>query len=232
MLHKMKYRTILLLMLFSPQSQAFLGDGGAGWAQLPYLIKILEENYKRYKQLQIMIQTAKNQEEFLKSLTTGLDNSIGLLESIPLKNEKILTDFKDFKKGYDSVLDLYGSIPKSKEETLQVLHDKSVAESLKMVAMTDDHSRLQEENSDLIKLSAREASLKGAARMTAESNALILDSLNQLIKLQAQSLKLQSEQLAMQNKNSKTQVDSFQKINQGLGDGFKKFQHKPGLIRF
>lgn len=232
MISKTKYKFIFLLLLFTRQSHAFLGDGGAGWAQLPYLIKILEENYKRYKQLQIMIQSAKNQEEFLKSLTTGLDNSIGLLESIPLKNEKILTDLKDFKKGYDSVLDLYGSIPKSKEEALQVLHDKSVAESLKMVAMTDDHSRLQEENSDLIKLSAREASLKGAARMTAESNALILDSLNQLIKLQAQSLKLQSEQLAMQNKNSKTQVDSFQKINQGLGDGFKKFQHKPGLIRF
>ena len=229
---KVKYSLLFLPLLFSLPSHAFLGDGGAGWAQLPYLIKILEENYKRYKQLQIMIQSAKNQEEFLKSLTTGLDNSIGLLESIPLKNEKILTDLKDFKKGYDSVLDLYGSIPKSKEENLQVLHDKSVAESLKMVAMTDDHSRLQEENSDLIKLSAREASLKGAARMTAESNALILDSLNQLIKLQAQSLKLQSEQLAMQNKNSKTQVASFQKINQGLGDGFKKFQHKPGLIRF
>ncbi|MBY0386312.1 hypothetical protein K2X05_14235 [bacterium] len=232
MLPKTKYRFIFLLLLFSRQSHAFLGDGGAGWAQLPYLIKILEENYKRYKQLQIMIQSAKNQEEFLKSLTTGLDNSIGLLETLPLKNEKILSDLKDFKKGYDSVLDLYGSIPKSKEEALQVLHDKSVAESFKMVAMTDDHSRLQEENADLIKINAREASLKGAARMTAESNALILDSLKQLIKLQAQSLKLQSEQLAMQNKSSKTQVDSFQKINQGLGDGFKKFQQKPGLIRF
>jgi hypothetical protein len=232
MLTKAKYKLILLLLIFSRQSQAFLGDGGAGWAQLPYLIKILEENYKRYKQLQIMIQSAKNQEEFLKSLTTGLDNSIGLLESLPLKNEKILSDLKDFKKGYNSVLDLYGAIPKSKEEALQVLHDKSVAESFKMVAMTDDHSRLQEENADLIKINAREASLKGAARMTAESNALILDSLNQLIKLQAQSLKLQSEQLAIQNKNSKTQVDSFQKINHGLSDGFKKFQQQPRLVRF
>ncbi|MCB9072308.1 MAG: hypothetical protein H6623_01705 [Bdellovibrionaceae bacterium] len=232
MISKKKYKLIFLMLLFTRQSHAFLGDGGAGWAQLPYLIKILEENYNRYKQLQVMIQTAKNQEEFLKSLTTGLDNSIGLLESLPLKNEKILSELKDFKKGYGTVLDLYGSIPKSKEEALQVLHDKSVAESFKMVAMTDDHSRLQEENADLIKINAREASLKGAARMTAESNALILDSLNQLIKLQAQSLKLQSEQLAMQNKNSKTQVDSFQKINQGLGDGFKKFQQNPGLTRF
>ncbi len=230
--HKTKYKFIFLMLLFTRQSHAFLGDGGAGWAQLPYLIKILEENYKRYKQLQIMIQSAKNQEEFLKSLTTGLDNSIGLLESLPLKNEKILSDLKDFKKGYSSVLDLYGAIPKSKEEALQVLHDKSVAESFKMVAMTDDHSRLQEENADLIKINAREASLKGAARMTAESNALILDSLNQLIKLQAQSLKLQSEQLAMQNKNSKTQVDSFQKINHGLSNGFKKFQQQPRFVRF
>lgn len=211
---------------------AFLGDGGAGWAQIPYLIKILEENYKRYKQLQIMIQTAKNQEEFLKSLSSGIDNSIGILESLPVKDEGLLSDLKNFKKSYDSVLDLYGRIPKSKEEALQALHDKSVAESFKMVSSISDYSKLQEANADLIRHNARDASLKGAARMTAESNGLILDSLNQLIRLQNQSLKLQSEQFALKNKSEKTTVGSFQKVNQDLGRGFQTFKPTDSLLRF
>lgn len=45
MLPKAKYKFLLLMLIFSLQSHAFLGDGGAGWAQLPYLIKILEGNY-------------------------------------------------------------------------------------------------------------------------------------------------------------------------------------------
>lgn len=106
-----KISIVVFLLTFGSRSHAFLGDGGAGWAQIPYLIKILEENYKRYKQLQIMIKSAQNQEEFLKSLSSGLDNSIGILESLPVKDEGLLNDLKNFKKSYDSVLDLYGTIP-------------------------------------------------------------------------------------------------------------------------
>ena len=179
-----------------------------------------------------MIQTAKNQEEFLKSLSSGIDNSIGILESLPVKDEGLLSDLKNFKKSYDSVLDLYGRIPKSKEEALQALHDKSVAESFRMVSNISDYSKLQEVNADLIRHNARDASLKGAVRMTAESNGLILDSLNQLIRLQNQSLKLQSEQFALKNKSEKTTVGSFQKVNQDLGRGFQTFKPTDSLLRF
>ena len=220
--------TIAPLLYLSP-SYAFLGDGGAGWAQIPYLIKILEENYKRYKQLQIMIQSVKNQETFLQNFTSGIDNSIGIIESLPIENEKILSDLKNFKKSYDSVLEIYGSIPTSKEESLHLLHDRTVAESFKMVSLSDQHTRLQEENADSIRHSARNASLKGATRITAESNALILDSLNQLIKLQSQSLKMQGEELALKNKNEKGNVSSFQKVNRDLKTGFQSFKPVKGM---
>ena len=219
----------LSFFIYYQNTHAFLGDGGAGWAQIPYLIKILEENYKRYKQLQIMIETMKNQENFLKNLSSGLDNSIGIIESFPIENEKILSDLKNFKKSYDSVLDLYGAIPMSKEEALQKLHDRTVAESFKMVSQSDHHTRLQEENADTLRHNARNASLKGATRMTAESNALILDSLNQLIKLQSQSLKMQGEELALRNKLEKSNVSSFQKVNRDLKSGFKSFKTTKGM---
>jgi hypothetical protein len=68
--------------------------------------------------------------------------------------------------------------------------------------------------------------------MTAESNGLILDSLNQLIRLQNQSLKIQSEQFALRNKNEKSSVGSFQKINQDLGRGFQTFKPSESMLKF
>ncbi|MBY0315637.1 MAG: hypothetical protein K2Q26_08965 [Bdellovibrionales bacterium] len=223
---------LIFTFLFTTEAHTFLGDGGAGWAQIPYLIKILDENYKRYKQLQIMIESMKNQESFVQNLSSGVDNSIGIIESLPIENEKILTDLKNFKKSYDSVLDLYGSIPTSKDEALQRLHDRTVAESFKMVSLSENHTRVQEENADAIRHHARNASLKGATRMTAESNALILDSLNQLIKLQSQSLKMQSEQLALNNRSDKSNVSSFQKVNRDLKSGFQSFKPTKGMPKF
>jgi hypothetical protein len=196
------------------------------------LVQILSENIRRYYQLQEMIGQNKNQMEFLRAINAGLDNSIGLLESLPVKDEKLLGDLKEFRGAVQRVSDLYGSIPKSPEEALHLLHDQSVAESLRMANSFKDFSETQEKNSILIAAQARAASPKGAARMQAETSAEILRSLSQLIRLNTQMLKLQSEQLAMTNKQSKDGVAGFQKINADLGRGFSKFKPDMKFVRF
>ena len=224
---------LVILTLLSPvRSQAIIGDGGAGWANAAYLAKILMENYKRYVQLTQMIQNAKDHDQYIRALNMGLENTVGLLHSLPIRDEKILEDLRNFEKSYKKVVDIYGQIPKTKEEALHALHDQSIAESFRMINSFKDYSRQQEENSVILKVQAREASPKGAARMTAEANALILQSINQLIRLQSQSLKLQSEQLAMLNRNGKRSAASFQKINEDLGFGFAKFKPSNQFAKF
>ena len=196
------------------------------------LMKILAENIKQYYQLQQMINNGNNQMNFFRALNQGIDNSIGLLESLPIKDEKILADLKEFKSAAQKVEGLYGMIPKSPEEVLHRLHDQTVAESLRMSVSFKEYSEIQEKNSQLIAAQARVASPKGAARMQAETSAEILRSLSQLIRLNTQALKLQSEQLAMNNKASKEGVASFQKINQDLGRGFSKFKPDMKLVTF
>lgn len=196
------------------------------------LMKILAENIKQYYQLQEMIKTGNDQMNFLKVLNQGIDNSIGLLESLPIKDEKILADLKEFKSAVQKVEDLYGKIPKSPEEALHLLHDQTVAESLRMATSFKEYSEVQEKNSQLMAAQARIASPKGAARMQAETSAEILRSLSQLIRLNTQLLKLQSEQLAMSNKASKEGVSNFQKVNQDLGRGFSSFKPDMKLVTF
>src|SRR5207253_1168515 len=133
-------------------------------------------------------------DQYLRWINQGLDNSIGLLGSLPIKDEKILADLREFRTAMGKVEGLYGQVPKSPEEALQLLHDQTVAESLRMANSFKEYSETQEKNSELIAIEAREASPKGAARMQAEMSAEILKSLSQLIRVNTQMLKLQSEE--------------------------------------
>lgn len=180
----------------------------------------------------MMIHNARNHEQYIRAINAGLENTIGLLDSLPIKDEKILAELRSFKNSYDTILNLYGQIPKSPDSAMQMLHDQTIAESLRMINSFKDFSQKQEENSEMIRIQSRNASPKGAVRMTAESNAMILKSLNQLIRLQSQSLKMQSEQFAHTNKGDKQSVASYQRINNDLGNGFKNFKHGEGFIRF
>jgi hypothetical protein len=113
-----------------------------------------------------------------------------------------------------------------------VIHDQTVAESLKMANEFKEYSTQQERNSEVIAVQARLASPKGAARMQAATSAEILRSLSQLLRLNTQLLKLQSEQLAMNNKKSKEGVANFQRVNGDLGRGFNNFKPDMNLTRF
>ena len=205
---------------------------GSGWVAISYLIKILEENYRRFIQLKQMIDTANGHYDYIRVLNRGLDDSIGLLQTLPIKDEKILAELRSFRDATNRVEVLYGKIPKSPDQALHLLHDQSVAESLRMANSFKDFSEAQEKNSLLIAAQARDASPKGAVRMQAEMSAEILRSLSQLIRLNTQMLKLQSEQVAMTNKSSKDEVAGFQKVNRDLGMGFSKFKPDMKFISF
>lgn len=222
-------KILVLSLMLSSGSFSFVGSD---IAHLPYLTKILGENIKRYQQLQAMIKQNKSQEQYLRVIHTGLKNSIGLLESLPIEDEKILGELVNFKKSIDTVEGIYGKVPFSKEATLHTLHDQTVAESLKMITSFKAFSRRQEENSLRLAIQGRQASPKGAARMQVEASAQILKGLNQLIRLNTQILKLQSESMASHNKMGKDNVHNFQKVNHDLGHGFRNLNLNSKLFRY
>jgi 23S rRNA pseudoU1915 N3-methylase RlmH len=195
-------------------------------------MQILVENIKHYYQLKEMIGHAKSTEDYLRLVNSGLDNSMGLLTALPVKDENILSEIQSFKQAVGIIENVYGNVPKSKEQVLQLLNDQTVAESIRMSNSFKRYSEVQEENAVRIAIQSRQASPKGAARMQAEVSAQILGSMSQLIRLNTQMLKMQSEQFAMQNKNSKGEVANFIKVNDGLSNGFKNFKLDMSLGKF
>lgn len=203
-----------------------------GPAQVMYLTKILLENYKRYKQIREMISQAKDRKRYLELLNAGIENSIGILHTLPIEDEQILSDLKNFNKSLKTITEIYGMIPKSKEAAMHMLHDNTVAESLRMINDFKRFAKKQEENSTIFSHQGRSASPKGAARMSVESNAMILKSLSQLMRLETQNLKLQSEMLAMKNRSDKKTVSSYNQVNRHLGDAFKNFKPSKKFLKF
>jgi hypothetical protein len=179
-----------------------------------------------------MIQQSQNADQYLRWLNAGIDNSIGLMQALPIRDEKVLSDLKNFRASLGKVTDIYGQIPKSPEQALHTLNDQSVAESFRMANDFKDFSEIQEKNSEVIAIQSRDASPKGAMRMQAETSAQILKTLSQLLRLNTQMLKLHGEQLAMKNKSDKAVVANFQKVNNDLGQGFLNLKTDMKLTRF
>ena len=226
------FTVMLSLLIVSVPAHGFLGDGGSGWAQIPYLAKVLAENLKRYKQLKTMLERAKKSDNYFRAIHEGLEDITGLSKSLAVSDHGVLADLEDFNKTLEIVTEVYGKIPESPEAVLHSLHDRTAAESLQMVNSFKSYSEVQEENSQTLKTQSQTASPKGAARATAVSNAMILESVNQLIRLQSQSLKLQSEQLAMLNKQDKQKVIAYQEVNKDLSNAFKSIKRQENLVRF
>lgn len=227
-----KFFLVLSLFITAVPADAFWGDAGAGWAQIPYLAKVLAENYKRYKQLKIMLEQAKQSDNYFRAVHQGLENVTGLMDGLPISDQGVLKELRSFSSSLATVTQVYGRIPRSPAEALHRLHDHTAAESLQMVNSFKDYSKAQESNSQALKAQSQSASPKGAARATAVSNAMILESVNQLIRVQSQSLKMQSEQLAMLNRQDKHNIAAYQEVDKAIGGAFKNFKRQDKLVKF
>lgn len=223
---------IFIALIIIPRTHAQWGDGGAGWANYVYLIKIYQENLKRFIQLKEMIEQARGHDAYIRALNAGLDNAIGLAQVTPLADEQILRTLRQFQDALSKVEEIYGLIPKSSDEALHKLHDMTIAESLKLANTLQEYTTNQEQNASKVFFQSYTASPKGAERMNAQTSAQILHSINQLIKVNGQMLKMQSESLAFTNKQDKDRTSGFNKTSKDLRGGMNDFKPDYAFPRF
>src|SRR3990167_6879300 len=76
---------ILLLMVCLVWNKAAFAQfsDGSGWANYAYLVKIYQENLRRFIQLKEMIQQARDHDQYIRALNYGLDNAMGLAQVLP-----------------------------------------------------------------------------------------------------------------------------------------------------
>ena len=59
--------------------------GFSGAAQIPYLLRLVQESATRHQQLKMLIEQSKDRENLLKTINDGIDNAIGIIELARLK---------------------------------------------------------------------------------------------------------------------------------------------------
>ncbi|MBF0300321.1 MAG: hypothetical protein HQK51_16495 [Oligoflexia bacterium] len=207
--------SLVFTITYSKNTFAFVSSA----AQIPYLAQILSENIKQYKQLKAMLEQGKYNEELIMTLNRGIDNAYGLLQTMPLKDERILKEIRDYQDAYQNVKRLYGDVKNGPDLKMFELHDKTVAESIQMTSTLSDYATVQEDNSKKLLLQSEKASPKGAARMNVQVNSQILNTLTQLLKVNGQLLKLQSETMGIRNKEGKEASEHYNKIQNDMKGG-------------
>lgn len=227
-----KIYILAFMICMTANKSAFAWTDGSGWANYAYLVKIYQENLRRYIQLQQMIQQARSHENLIRTINSGLDNAMGVMQVLPLKDDQILSQLREFQNALQKVEELYGMTPKSSDEALHKLHDQTIAESLKLNNVLQEYSLAQEQNATSVFIQSSQASPKGAERMNAQMSAQILHSINQLIKVNGQMLKMQSESLAFTNKRDKDSTAGFNKTSDDFRGSMMRFKPNYALPKF
>ena len=221
---RLKYWLLIALMLFSFQNNAYALFGADAAIMVPYLIKIIAEAVRQYEQLKSLSETTNKYKSLLDRYHQGLDDAIRLLEGLPIKDENILGAVKGFREAIAKIEDVYGKIPVSPESKMLKLHDDTVAESVRIIDQLQDYAARQEKNADFAMSYAKDASPKGAARVSVETSAAILHSMNQLLRVNGQMLKILSENLAYANKGGKDSILHYNQVNRDLGKSLNDFK--------
>ena len=232
---KGRWRSICALALFLSvfpvrEVSGFIDPTGP--AQLAYLAKILAEDFRRFAQLQQMIQQGHAQADLLRWVNTGMDEIMGILVTLPVKDQEILGNLQDFQKALATVDLYYGGVPKSREQEMQSLHDETIAESFKLASALKDYAAGQEQTAGRAFEMANGMSPKGAERLSAATNAQILHAMAQLLRINGELLKLHGEQFALTNKQEKTSVEHFTKTSQDVTATLSNFSGDLSLPRF
>lgn len=220
---------IALALGIAPINSFAFGDS---FVLIPYLVKQLAQMYQQYAQLLHLVRNGQASLDYLRWINSGLDDISGIVATLPIKDERILEDIRSLQKGIKQIDDLYGRIPKSAAAPMQLLHDQTIAESFKMTNNAKEYAASQEANANQAFDLAEKMSPKGAIRLTAATEAQILHTMTQLLKVNGQLLKLQSEQFAMANMQSKDSVSHFNQVNGDVRKSLSSFSGDMNLPRF
>lgn len=179
-----------------------------------------------------MIEQGQSHLDYLRLVNSGLDNITGLIASLPIEDERVLSELKNFKQALGQIKNRYGTIPDGGDAAMLSLHDDTIAESLKVTNAIQEYATGQEGNATRAFQQANYMSPKGAERLSAATNAQVLHALAQLLKVNGQILKLQSEAFAMDNKRAKDAAYHFNRVNGDMKASLEGFSGDFSFPRF
>lgn len=186
------------------------------------LVQILANAIQQLAQLRQILGTGADTLDLLRDINRGIRDGLAIIQVInPRFNPGLYGDLDTADRVLSVIQDLYGRIPQTGEARLQEAQDRSVAESIAMNGTLFRFADQADEESKRIIAHARDVSPQGAAKLHAQSLAVLIGVTTQVLRTNSMMLKMMGENMALQNRKDKVQAAQFRNQYDGLSDAFR-----------
>jgi hypothetical protein len=199
------------LMISSPaRADIFGGD-------VAVLVQILANALQQLAQLQQILGTGNDTLGLMRDINRGLRDGLNIIHMVdPKFSPGLYGDLNNSQRALDAIQSLYGSVPQTGEARFQSNQDQSVAESISMVGSTYQFADQADQESKRIFDHSQDVNPQGAAKLTAQSIAVLINVTTQVLRTNSMMLKMMSENVAIQNKREKLQSAHFKTEYDGV----------------
>lgn len=209
---------VMSLALLLPQpSRADLWGG-----DVIVLTQILANAVQQLIQLRQILSTGSDTLGLLRDINRGIRDGLSIIQILnPRFNPGLYGNLDTADRVLAVIQDLYGKIPQTGDAKLQQAQDQSVSESIAMNGTLFRFADQADDESKRMIAHAREVNPQGAAKLTAQSIAVLIGVTTQVLRTNSMMLKLMAENMALQNRKDKLQSAQFRTQYDGLSNAFQ-----------
>lgn len=194
------------------------------------LTQILANAIQQLIQLREILSTGSDTLSLLQDINRGIRDGLAVIQLInPRFNPGLYGDLDTADRVLNVIQDLYGKIPQTAEARLHAAQDQSVAESIAMNGTLFRFADQADVESQRIIAHSRDVNPQGAAKLTAQSVAVLIGVTTQVLRTNSMMLKMMGENMALSNRKGKLQAEQFKATYGGLSTGFKGIPKKTEL---
>lgn len=181
------------------------------------LTQILANAIQQLVQLRQILTTGSDTLSLMRDINRGIRDGLAALQMInPRFNPGIYGNLETADRVLGIINDLYGKIPETNEARLQQAQDQSASESIAMNGPMFRFADQADEESRRIFNHSQSVSPQGAAKLTAQSLAVLIGVSTQVLRSNSMILKAMGENMALQNRKEKLQSQQFRTQYEGI----------------
>ena len=194
------------------------------------LTQILAQAIQQLIQLKQILSTGSDTLSLIRDINRGIRDGLAVIQMInPKFNPGLYGNLESADRVLAAITDLYGKIPQTSEARLQQAQDRSVSESIAMNGTLFRFADQADEESKRIIDHSRDVNPQGAAKLTAQSIAVLIGVTTQVLRTNSMMLKMMGENMALSNRKGKLQAEQFKSQYDGLSSGFSGMQKETNL---
>ena len=225
----MKKRVVAVFLCFTlilpkpAKADLFGGD-------VAVLLKILVQSIQQLQQLKLILKNGGDTLSLIRDLNRGISEGLRVIRILnPKFNPGLYGSLETAEQVQKIIEELYGSIPQTSEYRLQEAQDRTVSESIVMNGRLFQYADEVDVESKRIIDHAQDVSPQGAAKLTAESLAILIGVTTQVLRTNSMMLKMMGQNMALANRREKLESQQFITQYEGLSSALRGLPKEANL---